>query len=667
MSSTMVACQIPKRDSGIASVSVSNDGRTFESLGMNLEFIGAGGVSSVNPSYGPRTGGSRVTVMGSQISSFNGTVQCMFGVQAVWAKEMHENEVVCSVPKSDTAGDVEILLVSNGARVPGAVVYRYLEDAEVWSVLPSQGQMTGKTLVSVAGVGFVKAGLQCRFGVQSVTGTGVHLNSSTLVMCISPAVQEEGRVAVEISVTNGIGFTNDGVQFMYEQGARAEAVRPTAVKSETAGQLVTVFGQNFWQSAGLSCTFGLNPGVQAVFLSSTAVKCQVPAKGPGVVKLSVSNNGIDRGVVQTWLQYSSPGSGGVARVLPSSGPVEGGTRVQLVQGRAYEDAVMGCRFGESHVVAERGPDGAVYCESPYKGTSGVVTFQWTLWEDRLVSGEELQYEYVRESAVQRMRPERGALTGGTLVSLYGTGFAADSEVQCRFGGQHVAGRGVSVVSSTLIHCSAPASQSPGEVMVEVSMNGGSDFTRSGKKFVYAPAATATGLLPSMGRSGPGAQVVTVVGRNFEDTSELRCQIGLVQASIARYISTSTAICALPTRGAGTVTVSVSNNGVDFDVGVRFKYLTVPKVMSIVPSMGPTLGGGTVTMYGTGLGQYDGGVKCMFGQDQTVAQKLNASAVLCVVPSAGSAGVVSAGLSGKDGALTDNSQYQYYEDPTIESI
>jgi hypothetical protein len=180
-------------------------------------------------------------------------------------------------------------------------------------------------------------------------------------------------------------------------------------------------------------------------------------------------------------------------------------------------------------------------------------------------------------------------------------------------------------------------------MVEVSMNGGADFTRSGKKFMYAPAATATALLPSMGRSGP-SQIVTVVGRNFEHTSELRCQVGDVQASMARYISTSTAICALPTRGAGTVTVSVSNNGVDFDVGVRFKYLTVPKVMSIVPSMGPTLGGGIVTMYGIGLGQYDVGVKCIFGQDQTMAQKLNASAVLCVVPSGGSAGVVSAGLS-----------------------
>ena len=199
------------------------------------------------------------------------------------------------------------------------------------------------------------------------------------------------------------------------------------------------------------------------------------------------------------------------------------------------------------------------------------------------------------------------------------------------------------------------------------MNGGADFTRSGKKFLYASAATTTALLPSMGRSGPGTQVVTVVGRNFEDTGELRCQVGDVQASIARYISTSTVVCALPARGAGKVTVSVSTNGVDFDMGVFYKYLTVPKVTSITPSMGPTLGGGIVTMYGAGLGQYEVGVKCMFGQDVTRAQMLNASAVLCVVPSAGSAGAVSAGLSGEGGALTENNQYQYYEAPTIESI
>ena len=75
----------------------------------------------------------------------------------------------------------------------------------------------------------------------------------------------------------------------------------------------------------------------------------------------------------------------------------------------------------------------------------------------------------------------------------------------------------------------------------------------------------------------------------------------------------------------------------------------------------------MTMHGAGLGQYEVGVKCMFGQDVTRAQMLNASAVLCVVPSAGSAGAVSAGLSEKDGALTENNQYQYYEAPTIESI
>ncbi len=66
---------------------------------------------------------------------------------------------------------------------------------------------------------------------------------------------------------------------------------------------MTVFGHNFRQNAGLSCMFGLNSTVSALFVTSTAVEWKVPTRGPGIVRLSVSNNGADRGVIQTWLEY----------------------------------------------------------------------------------------------------------------------------------------------------------------------------------------------------------------------------------------------------------------------------------------------------------------------------------------------------------------------------
>jgi len=98
MSSTMVACMVPNRGTGTASISLSNDGTTFEKSGRNLEFIGAGGVSAVTPSYGPMAGGSLVTVQGSNLGPLDGTLQCVFGERASLGRVTDQNEVVCSVP-----------------------------------------------------------------------------------------------------------------------------------------------------------------------------------------------------------------------------------------------------------------------------------------------------------------------------------------------------------------------------------------------------------------------------------------------------------------------------------------------------------------------------------------------------------------------------------------
>eukprot|EP00001_Collodictyon_triciliatum_P065911 11697_1 len=121
---------------------------------------------------------------------------------------------------------------------------------------------------------------------------------------------------------------------------------------------------------------------------------------------------------------------------------------------------MECKFGDKHVVAERGTDGAVFCESPYRGNSGAVTFRMVTGAARLEAVTVLQFVYLSASRVQRLSPERGALTGGTLVSVRGTGFVGD-RVQCRFGAQRVVEKGVNVVSSTLVQCSAPASDNLG--------------------------------------------------------------------------------------------------------------------------------------------------------------------------------------------------------------
>ena len=186
--------------------------------------------------------------------------------------------------------------------------------------------------------------------------------------------------------------------------------------------------------------------------------------------------------------------------------------------------------------------------SPYHGEVASVAFRILLGTDKLESGDEMEFEYIGASMVLRVSPERGAVTGGTLVSVQGSGFT-NAGVQCRFGSMTVLGRGAMLMSSSLVHCTAPPSESFGEVMVEVSMNGGADFTSNGKKFVYEQGATSTALQPSAGRSGLNDHVVTVVGRHFEATNHLRCRIGHTHVP-ARLMTSSTIVCSLPARGEG---------------------------------------------------------------------------------------------------------------------
>ena len=108
-----------------------------------------------------------------------------------------------------------------------------------------------------------------------------------------------------------------------------------------------------------------------------------------------------------------------------------------------------------------------------------MTFRMLLGAEKLEADDTMMFEYAGISTVRRLSPERGAQAGGTLVRVEGSGFGGD-EVQCRFGTHIVAGRGANLVSSTLVHCIAPFSGSLGEVNVDVSMNGGADFTGYGK-------------------------------------------------------------------------------------------------------------------------------------------------------------------------------------------
>ena len=95
----------------------------------------------------------------------------------------------------------------------GGNSYDYYEAPRVHTLSPRRGGMDGGTAVSVIGVAFSAAGLQCRFGAMDMNGSRVSLVSSSLIVCVSPSSFSAGnRVAVEVSVNDGADFTCDATR-----------------------------------------------------------------------------------------------------------------------------------------------------------------------------------------------------------------------------------------------------------------------------------------------------------------------------------------------------------------------------------------------------------------------------------------------------------------------
>ncbi|HTT85960.1 MAG TPA: IPT/TIG domain-containing protein, partial [Acidimicrobiales bacterium] len=159
-------------------------------------------------------------------------------------------------------------------------------------------------------------------------------------------------------------------------------------------------------------------------------------------------------------------------------------------------------------------------------------------------------------AVTGVQPNAGPATGGTSVTVTGTGFTGAAVVDF---GSH-AGSTVSVgAGGTSLTVTAPA-QSAGTVDVTVTTPSGTSATSSADLFTYGgtppPTPTVMGVSPSSGSTGGGTPV-TVTGSNF--TGATAVHFGTTAAT-SFSVTNSTTISVSSPPGSGTVDVTVTTPG-----------------------------------------------------------------------------------------------------------
>ncbi|WP_182067209.1 IPT/TIG domain-containing protein [Curtobacterium sp. ME12] len=195
--------------------------------------------------------------------------------------------------------------------------------------------------------------------------------------------------------------------------------------------------------------------------------------------------------------------------------------------------------------------------------------------------------------VTDITPGSGPTTGGQTVIITGSGFGDDTTVT--FGGVPATGVTVAADGESLTAVTPAGTAGPTTVVVA---NGGSSDTLP---YTYvAPAVTR--LAPARGPVA-GGNTVTITGTGLQAADEVR--FGGTPAVIRSISDDGTRIVVSAPAGTGLVDVTVGFPGdTSLTAPAQYRYVApaaaAATVTGVSPASGPTSGGQTVVITGTGL-------------------------------------------------------------------
>ncbi|HEX5412863.1 MAG TPA: IPT/TIG domain-containing protein [Terriglobia bacterium] len=288
-------------------------------------------------------------------------------------------------------------------------------------------------------------------------------------------------------------------------------------------------------------------------------------------------------------------------------------------------------------------------------------------------------------SIDGIRPASGPASGGTVVTISGTGFTQSAFVA--FGG--VPAASIAVVSPTQLQAVTPA-HAGGTVSIAITENPHNQSAMLPGGFTYtstsatpsastsstdsssstsssdstSTSSTDSGTSTSIAVSGAsptagptsGGTVVTITGSGFQAGASVA--FGSSNSS-AVTVASSTQINAIsPPGSSGTVAISVTNpNGQSASLSSGFTYSSGLSLGNISPSTGPVTGGTTVTITGTG---FESGASVSFGGISATSVKLVSSTELQAVSPVSPAGTVTIVVTNSDSqGGTLESAFTYY--------
>ncbi|GCB43150.1 IPT/TIG domain-containing protein [Streptomyces sp. NL15-2K] len=362
-------------------------------------------VSSVSPNQGPTSGGTTVTVTGTD---FTGVTNVRFGVKTAPTYVVDSPTTIRAVTPTGT-GTVNVTVSTTQGTSSQSVPFTYVAAPSLSALSPNQGPQTGAT-VTVTGTNLSGA-TAVRFGGVAASFT---VDSSTRITAVAPA-RAPGAVGVTVTTPGG---TSNALTFTYAAVPSVTGLSPNQ-GPQTGGTTVTVTGTSL--SGATAVRFG---GVAASFTvdSSTRITAVAPAQAAGAVGVTVTTPGGTSNAADpnAFFYYVAPPS--LTGLAPLSGPKAGGTTVTLTGNDLLGATAV--RFGGVAASFTVDSSTRITAVAPAQATGAVAVTVTTPGG----TSNPVEYVYLNDPLLASLAPDQGSVHGGTVVTLTGSDLAATTGV-----------------------------------------------------------------------------------------------------------------------------------------------------------------------------------------------------------------------------------------------
>ena len=421
-------------------------------------------ISSISPASGPTSGGTTVTITGS---NFTGASSVGFGSTAASFRVTGPTTITATSPPG--TGTVYVTVTTPGGTSAAASADRFTfvtPPPTVSSLSPDTGLAAGGTVVTITGSNLTGAS-SVDFG--ATPAASFRVTGSTHITATSPA--GTGTVNVTVKTPGGTSAVASDDQFTYQAPSPTVYSVSPSQGPTSGGTTVTITGSNF--TGASSVGFGSTAASFRV-TGPTTITATSPTRLPGLVYVTVTTPGGKSAPTNFGeFTYSTP-MPVVGSLTRRTGPTAGGTIVTITGANFVRGARV--RFGATVARSVQVMSATRIEATSPAHTSGSVNVTVTTrgGTSRISPSDRFDYLAPRVTSVS---PRKGPVR--MSVTIIGANFVRGARV---WFGTRLATH-IVVVSPTRIVVRSPIGK--GTVRVTVTIPGGTSAPTHADLFTYS--------------------------------------------------------------------------------------------------------------------------------------------------------------------------------------